>query len=86
MGSYEAIPIHVSRHIRHVVVVEPGSAEPGIVQHETHWLNQVQPGASIGAQAYDVARVWWNLGLIQDYVDQERDFLFIITDYRPLSP
>jgi hypothetical protein len=34
----------------------------------------VQSGAGIGAQANDVARVRWNLRLIQDDIDQERNF------------
>ena len=46
-------------------VVQPGAAEPGVVQLETEWPDQVQRRAAVGRQAYDVAGVGRNFRLVE---------------------
>ena len=48
------------------MVIEAGAAQGLVVDVETQWLDKVQLGARIGAQADHVAGVGRNLGLVKD--------------------
>lgn len=45
------------------VVVQAGALETGVVEAETERMNQMQPAARVGAEAYDIAGIRGNLRL-----------------------
>ena len=70
MFGQEGSPVLVHFHCRVIVIVKPGTLHFGVVKGETEWLDQVQLGARVGAQANDVAGVGWNFGFYQYDVEQ----------------
>src|SRR5690606_5059612 len=64
-GGEAAVQTGVGLYPGVFVIIQPGTAQPLVIQLETQWLDQMQLAAGIGAQTDDVARVGRDLGLEQ---------------------
>lgn len=53
-----------------ITVIHPRPSELGILQGESEWLNQMKGRAGVGRQAHAVARVGWDLGAVEDDLEQ----------------
>ncbi len=62
-ASQAALQVRVIAQLGELVVVEAGTAQAWFVQLEAQRPHQVQRGAGVGAQAYDIARVRRDLRL-----------------------
>lgn len=58
--------VGMDTHPRPLVIIQPGATQTAVVELEAEWLDHMQRGPRIGAQAYDVAGIRWYLRLIQD--------------------
>jgi hypothetical protein len=50
------------------MVIQSGSFQPGVIEREPQWADQVQAAAGVGAQADDVARVGRYFRLVKNDV------------------
>ena len=50
--------------IGEIVIIKPGPAQLSVLRAETQWVDQVKSAACVGAQAYDVPRIWRNLRFV----------------------
>ena len=48
-------------HLRELVIIEPRAFDARIVPREAKWIDQMQRGTCIGAEANHIAGVRWNL-------------------------
>ena len=71
----EAVP---AAHARPLVVIEAGTAQPGVVHLEAERLDQVQARAGVGAQADHVAGVGRNLRLVKHHLEH-RDLAALVS-------
>lgn len=69
-------PVFVKRNPCIFVIIEPGPAHFFIFQIESKGLYQVQLGARISSQTYDISRIWGYFRLKKDDVDQ-----YLTTEY-----
>ena len=63
--GHEGLKVRVFVDARHLVIVEARAFHPRFRELETQRVDQVQRGARIGAQAYDIARIRRYLRLVQ---------------------
>jgi len=56
-------------HPHPFVVVEPGATQASFIEGEPQPADQVQRASGIGAQPYNVARIGWDFGPIEDDVE-----------------
>jgi hypothetical protein len=59
----------VGPHGSEFSIVEAGPAQTRLVQLEPQRLHEVQVDAGIRTQANNIARIGWNLGLVQDQAE-----------------
>ena len=65
-------------HIRPFVVIQARPAQSTVVECKSKGFNEVEPGATIGAQTDDIACVWRYFRFEKDDIDQ-----FMISDLSP---
>ncbi len=68
-GGLKVFQIGMLRDLGPFVIVESGTFELAVVQGKTKWVDEMEPGTGIGAQAYNVAGVGRNFGLVEDDVE-----------------
>lgn len=68
-GLKVGLPIRVHPDPGPFMVVEPGTTQALIVEHEAQRLDQVQPKAGVGAQPDQVAGIGRNLGFEEHHVE-----------------
>jgi len=54
------------------VIIQPGTHELLIFQREAEWPDQMQLATSVGAQADDIAGIWWNFRLIKNHMEHKK--------------
>lgn len=67
-GVEECLPGGMADHVRPFAIVETGAAQFSAIQIEPQGLDEVQTSTRVDAQAYDVAGIRRNLGLVEDNV------------------
>ncbi len=67
-----AVEIGVSLERRVLVIIQPGAAQPLVIQLKAQRLDQVQAAAGIGAEPDNVAGIRRNLRLEKDYMEHAR--------------
>ena len=63
-----AVEIGVSLERRVLMIIQPGAAQPFVVQLETQRFDQVQAATGVGAEPDNVAGIRRNFRLEKDYM------------------
>src|SRR5699024_7969431 len=69
------VDVRVEADVGQVVIVQPGTAELGVLEVEAERLDEVEVGTGDGGQPYRVAGVAGDHGLVEEDVDLADDSL-----------
>lgn len=47
------------------MIIQTRAAQISVFQLKSKGVDQVKPAATVGAQAYDITRIWRDLGFVQ---------------------
>jgi len=69
----ERIECFVLANLGPLVVIQPRTSQPSFVQMKSQGPNQMQAGTGVGAKAYNIAGVRWDLRLVKDHMKHDAE-------------
>ena len=65
-------PVIVLGKRRQFMVVQSGALQAAVAKGKSYGVDEMQPGAGIGAKPHDVARICGNFGLVKNDIKHAR--------------